>query len=91
MRLERNKERALTRLEKAMRHGGRCIEVNEAYTSQTCSACGSMPEGRPKGIAGLEVRQWECGGCGASHDRDVNAALNIARVGLDTLEAGAPL
>ena len=27
----------------------------------------------------------------ATHDRDVNAALNIARVGLDTLEAGAPL
>ena len=74
---------------KAMRHGGRCIEVNEADTSQTCSACGSMPEGRPRGIAGLEVRQWECGDCGASHDRDVNAALNIVRIGLDALAEGA--
>lgn len=74
---------------KAMRHGGQFIEVNEAYTTQTCSACGSLPEGRPKGIAGLEIRQWQCGCCGASHDRDVNAALNIARLGLETLAEGA--
>lgn len=74
---------------KALRHGGRYLEVNEAYTSQTCSACGALPEGRPKGIAGLEIRQWECGGCGSLHDRDVNAALNIARIGLDTLAEGA--
>lgn len=75
---------------KALRHGSKFIEVNEAYTSQTCSACGSRPEGRPRGIAGLEVRQWECGDCGATHDRDVNAALNIARLGLETLAEGAP-
>jgi IS605 OrfB family transposase len=74
---------------KAMRHGGMYIEVNEAYTSQTCSACGEKPEGRPKGIAGLEIREWECGGCGASHDRDVNAALNIAARGLASLAEGA--
>lgn len=73
---------------KAMRHGGTYIEVNEAYTSQTCSTCGATPEGRPKGIAGLEIRKWECGGCGAIHDRDVNAALNIARRGLATLAEG---
>ena len=74
---------------KAIRHGSRYVEVEEAYTSQTCSACGALPEERPRGIAGLEVRRWECGGCGASHDRDVNAALNIARIGLDTLGEGA--
>jgi len=74
---------------KAIRHGARFVEVNEAYTSQTCSACGALPEGRPKGIAGLEVRQWECVACGCSHDRDVNAALNIVRIGLDTLAEGA--
>lgn len=74
---------------KALRHSGTYIEVDEAYTSQTCSACGTLPEGRPKGIAGLEIRQWECGDCGAVHDRDVNAALNIARRGLATLAEGA--
>lgn len=74
---------------KAMRHGGTYIEANERLSTQTCSACGELPEGRPKGIAGLGIRRWTCGGCGADHDRDVNAARNIARVGLDTLEAGA--
>jgi len=39
---------------KAMRHGARYIEVDEAFTSQTCSTCGAQPEGRPRGIAGLE-------------------------------------
>ena len=73
---------------KAMRHGGTFIEVNEAYTTQTCSQCGALPDERPKGIAGLGIRRWECGGCGASHDRDVNAALNIARLGLETLAEG---
>jgi IS605 OrfB family transposase len=76
---------------KAMRHGGRMVEVDERFTSQVCSACGALPEGRPKGIADLGVRRWECSECGAVHDRDVNAALNIARAGLGTLAEGAPL
>lgn len=74
---------------KAIRHGGMYVEVDEAYTSQTCSACGSLPEGRPRGIAGLEIRQWECVDCGTTHDRDRNAALNIARCGLASLAEGA--
>lgn len=74
---------------KAMRHGGRMIEVNEHMTSQVCSACGALPEGRPEGIAGLRIRQWTCGDCGAVHDRDVNAARNIARCGLASLAEGA--
>lgn len=76
---------------KAMRHGGRCIEVDERMSTQVCSACGEKPEGRPKGIASLGIRQWECGDCGATHDRDVNAALNIVRAGLGALAEGAPL
>lgn len=74
---------------KAIRHGSTFLEVEEAYTSQTCSACGALPEGRPKGIAGLAVRQWDCSECGAMHDRDVNAAINIVRRGLATLAEGA--
>jgi IS605 OrfB family transposase len=76
---------------KAIRHGGTFIEVNEAYTSQTCSQCGSMPNGRPAGIAGLGIREWTCGDCGAVHDRDVNAAQNILRLGLETLAEGAAI
>jgi len=51
--------------------------VDEHNSTQTCSACGSLPESRPRGIAGLGIRAWECSNCGASHDRDVNAARNI--------------
>jgi putative transposase len=74
---------------KALMRGGRAIEVSEAYTSQTCSVCGSLPSSRPKGIACLEIREWCCDNCGSVHDRDVNAACNILRVGLDTLVGGA--
>lgn len=56
-------------------------EVNEKYTTQTCSSCGSMPPERPKGIAGLGIREWVCSECGAHHDRDVNAAKNILAAG----------
>ena len=51
--------------------------VNEAYTTQTCSCCGKIPSSSPKGRAGLRVREWTCSTCGAHHDRDVNAAVNI--------------
>ena len=74
---------------KAIMHGGRYVEVSERMSTQTCSECGSLPPSRPKGIAGLGIREWECDDCGTVHDRDVNAARNILRVGLDTLAEGA--
>jgi putative transposase len=43
-------------------------------TSQTCSACGVKDGPKP-----LRVREWQCGACGAWLDRDVNAAVNVAR------------
>lgn len=71
---------------KAIRHGVLFAEVNEAWSTQTCSSCGSV-EG-PKGVAGLGIRRWTCS-CGAEHDRDINAAQNIVRRGLATLAEGA--
>ena len=62
---------------KAVRHGAWFEEVNESYTTQTCSDCGALPDSRPKGIAGLGIRNWVCSECGGMHDRDVNAAKNI--------------
>lgn len=68
---------------KARRHGAVFIEADERYSSRTCSACGTIPTSSPKGMGALGIRRWECSNCRASHDRDVNAALNILRVGLE--------
>jgi putative transposase len=70
---------------KAMMHGGRFVEASETYSTQICSECGSLPASRPRGIADLRIREWCCDECGTIHDRDVNAARNILRVGLDAL------
>ena len=60
-------------------------EVNEAYTTQTCAECATIPDASPKGIGDLDVRHWVCGQCGAQHDRDVNAARNILARGIAQL------
>ena len=67
-------------------------EVNEAYTTQTCSCCGALPDSRPRGIAGLGIREWTCSACGVTHsDRDVNAAKNILAVGHGRPVEGIPV
>jgi putative transposase len=45
-------------------------------TSQVCSACGAKDGPKP-----LDIREWTCNACGVVHDRDVNAARNIAALG----------
>tara|TARA_R110001583_G_scaffold21308_1_gene80825 strand:+ start:2135 stop:3187 length:1053 start_codon:yes stop_codon:yes gene_type:complete len=73
-----------TLLEYKSAHAGIVFEeVNERYTTQTCSCCGSRLKS-PKGRAGLGIREWTCD-CGVTHDRDINAAKNILAVGLDRL------
>ena len=64
-------------------------EVNEAYTTQTCSCCGSNLSS-PKGRTGLGIREWQCMECGTLHDRDINSALNILALGHERLEGGIP-
>jgi putative transposase len=51
------------------------VEVDEKFTTQSCSECGSIAG--PKGRAGLNKRTWDCPHCGANHDRDVNSARII--------------
>ncbi len=72
---------------KAARHQVLFKEVNEAYSTQACSDCSVI--GGPRGLEGLGIRHWTCVSCGSIHDRDINAAKNIARVGLDSLAEGA--
>ena len=66
-------------------------EVNEAYTTQTCSCCGEITASSPKGRTGLGIREWECASCGTAHDRDKNSALNILALGHKRLAVGIPV
>ena len=63
-------------------------EINEAYTTQRCSCCGTIPDSSPKGRTELGIRAWDCMVCGTHHDRDVNAASNILALGHERLAGG---
>ena len=58
---------------KAQWYGRTFVQVDRFYpSSRLCHDCGHK-------YAGLRLseREWVCESCGASHDRDVNAAMNI--------------
>lgn len=58
-------------------YGKTLVEVDRWLPStKTCGACGHVVESLP-----LHVRSWECPACGAGHDRDTNAAVNILAAG----------
>ena len=81
-----------TMLEYKSHQAGVIFEVvNESYSTQTCSCCGVIPASSPRGRAGLRIREWACSDCGAVHNRDVNAALNILARGHARLAAGIPV
>ena len=61
------------------------VEVPENFSTQICSSCEEIPDSAPKGVKDLGVRGWVCSSCGAVHDRDVNAAMNILRFGRESL------
>jgi len=80
-----------TMLEHKCQRAGVVFEVvNESYTTQTCSCCGSLSASSPKGRAGLRIREWTCVDCGTAHDRDINAARNILAAGHRRLAVGIP-
>ena len=59
---------------------GKALIVVDRYapTSRTCSACGTVLDG----AVSYKRKLWTCPGCGAVHDREVNAAKNIKAEGL---------
>ena len=59
----------------ADREGVPYIEVDPAYTSKTCSECGSLNK------ALKAEKEWTCPSCGVVHDRDTNAANNLQKMG----------
>jgi putative transposase len=47
-------------------------------SSKLCSKCGTKNRELK-----LSDHSWECSDCGETHDRDVNAAINLARKGME--------
>lgn len=71
-------------LEYKLRNRGKAlVKVDKWYpSSQICHDCGTIhPE-----LKDLSIREWDCPDCGAHHDRDYNAALNIRDEGLRVLK-----
>ncbi|GAA3066524.1 RNA-guided endonuclease InsQ/TnpB family protein [Streptosporangium carneum] len=61
---------------KATRYGRHFARIDRWFpSSRLCSACGTVAASMP-----LDIRSWSCP-CGAVHDRDVNAAINILAAG----------
>ncbi|QDO05269.1 RNA-guided endonuclease TnpB family protein [Streptomyces sp. S1D4-23] len=69
---------------KAQWYGREVIAVDRWFpSSKLCSACGTLQDKMP-----LNVRTWTCD-CGATHDRDVNAAKNLLAAGRAVAACGA--
>jgi len=63
---------------KAKLHGREFRRVGRFEpTSQACSGCGVKDGPKP-----LAIREWQCAQCSTVHDRDVNAARNIRKLGV---------
>ena len=61
---------------KAAWRGGRVVEADRFFpSSKRCSRCGVVNE-----LLTLSDREWDCASCGAHHDRDENAAINLSQL-----------
>jgi putative transposase len=66
-------------------YGRELVKIDRWFpSSKRCGNCGHIVDRMP-----LNVREWECPSCGANHDRDLNAALNILAAGLAVSVCGA--
>jgi putative transposase len=72
---------------KAARYGTEIVLADRWYpSSKLCSGCGE----RNRNLV-LGERAWTCVACGAHHDRDVNAAINLQRLATGALAARTAL
>jgi len=65
-------------------YGRTLVKVGKFYpSSKTCSSCNYIMPKLP-----LNIREWSCPKCNTSHDRDINAAINIRTSGLLGIASG---
>jgi putative transposase len=71
---------------KVEQSGGTLVKINRFFpSSKMCSHCGWI-----KSDLELSDRTWTCDNCGSHHDRDLNAAQNIAAEGLRIVRQELP-
>jgi len=64
-----------------LKYKAHVVQIDRFFpSSKTCSSCGYVLK-----ELSLKTREWTCLACGIKHQRDVNAAINIKRVGTSTL------
>lgn len=67
---------------KATWKGKTIIKISKWFpSSQICSNCGTSTGKKP-----LHVRKFVCPHCNTSHDRDINASINIRNYGLGQID-----
>jgi len=65
-------------------YGSTLVKADRFYpSSKTCSQCGTV-----KAKLSLDERMYHCEACGLAIDRDVNAAINLANLGLPGTSSG---
>ena len=65
---------------KAIENDKTVLEASKWFAStQTCNVCGF----KNKETKDLSVRKWICPECKTHHDRDINSAINLKKLGLN--------
>ena len=69
---------------KAEDEGKVYLEIDRFFpSSKTCSNCLNVIDSLP-----LDIRHWTCNSCGTTHDRDINASINIRDEGMRIISSG---